>query len=536
MTATTRQSTTPGFDDQMESSSLLKPATTLSGNQHPISGVNSDAMPMLSKSGGGGGTISTGPNALDSDTAMQVLEDEDVGLDIPAPRPSMALKILYGMPQLGTFFSNTLLNQWLTYYYLPPGEPQRISASVFGVLLVLGRLANAFCDPPVGYLSDRSRLRLGRRIPFMLFGAPFLAIFFSSLWFPPYPGNNSLHPGQTQNAVYFTFMFMLYNVAFAFVTAPWTALSPEITREKSDRVMLATFSGLFSLAGNLLGAMIGPFQANHQDGLNFLGIQFASGLQFCGAMAGLLLLVCFWVPLLVIKENPNAPRPPPHNIVKELIVTVKNPAFRSLIGITSFLPMGVVFVGTGLPYLCTQILEAAPNDPDPGLVKPGTGESWTGLIAGIMIAGALLCMPFVGPLAQRFGKKIVMLFSTILMALLVFSISFVKFFPDPAIPTLIGVAIMAIPASVSFILPSAIYGDVVDFDSRRSGQRREGIYAGANAFSNKIFMAIGSAAIVYILELGATRADPIGIVVLYSVAGLVMALGALLFSTHPIRD
>ena len=91
------------------------------------------------------------------------------------------------------------------------------------------------------------------------------------------------------------------------------------------------------------------------------------------------------------------------------------------------------------------------------------------------------------------------------MSVLIMIISVVRFFPDPGVMTLIGVFFLTLPGATSFVLPPAIYADVVDYDEELTGVRREGIYAGSVSFCNKICLAIGSASIVYILSLGHNR-------------------------------
>ena len=302
------------------------------------------------------------------------------------------------------------------------------------MLLVFGRMLNALADPPVrmpssicaflihsqmGYYSDKSTLRFGRRIPFIAGGTPLLSLFFALLWFPP------AHHDSVGNAIYFAFTFFVYNVCFAFVTAPYTALSPEITAVPKDRcailglflltdarsVVMSTFIGVFSLVGNFLGALVGPFQSAFPDGVSIGAVHFRSGVQFCGALGGLMHLVGFLLPLIVVRERaPARPLPPASSssnssrtLLSEFAATLKNPAFLALMGVTSVLPMGVAFVAGGLPYLCTQVLERAPGQP--GLVPSGAGATWAGIIGAILIGGALLWMPVVGRLSVRFGKR-----------------------------------------------------------------------------------------------------------------------------------
>ena len=72
-------------------------------------------------------------------------------------------------------------------------------------VLVVGRFIEAFDDPIIGWWSDKTRSRWGRRLPFVLLGTPFWAVLFSLLWFTP-----SGDPSYT-NAIY---MFIALELFF----------------------------------------------------------------------------------------------------------------------------------------------------------------------------------------------------------------------------------------------------------------------------------------------------------------------------------
>ena len=129
---------------------------------------------------------------------------------------------------------------------------------------------------------------------------------------------------------------------------------------------MATFSGVFSLLGNLLGAAIGPLQYAYSEEVVFLGVKFASGLQLMALLAAVLHVCGFWIPLLVLREQ-HRPAKKRTNLFLEMSITFRNRAFLSLLGVSCLLPMGVVLVVAGLPYLCTQVLEREPGQP--GLVR-----------------------------------------------------------------------------------------------------------------------------------------------------------------------
>jgi len=287
--------------------------------------------------------------------------------------------------------------------------------------------------------------------------------------------------------------------------------------------------------GHGLGALVGPSLTLFKGEMVLFGYQLTSGLQLLGFCGGILHIACFALCLLVIREKPKTIVSVHSTLFGELSIALKNKAFRSLVGVSALLPAGMIMVAAGFPYLCTQVLEQ-PDELSPGLVRPGDGELWVGLLSGVIFGGALFWMPLLGRFVKILGKKFILLTSGSLSSIIVAAISIVMYAPgDPAVAAIVIVCVMTLPASFLFVLPPAVYADVVDYDQRKTGVRREGIYAGAQSLCNKSAIAGASALITYLLSLGNNRENSTGISVLYLVAGLVIAIGTLMFSQHPIK-
>ena len=107
-------------------------------------------------------------------------------------------KMLLASDHIGLQAINYFRQTWVLFFLVPPlGEGIAkvpdvsvlgldIDARVFaGFLIFSGRFVDAFTDPLIGWWSDRTHSRWGRRIPFILFSTPFYALFAAMIWFLP---------------------------------------------------------------------------------------------------------------------------------------------------------------------------------------------------------------------------------------------------------------------------------------------------------------------------------------------------------------
>src|SRR5579863_3305628 len=103
--------------------------------------------------------------------------------------------ISYGIGALGWSISINIISVLLNYIYLPPSNagmhnliPQVTVLKVFNIIaliLLCGRGFDAFIDPLIAHISDKSKNELGRRIPFMRLAFLPMSLFCILLFFPP---------------------------------------------------------------------------------------------------------------------------------------------------------------------------------------------------------------------------------------------------------------------------------------------------------------------------------------------------------------
>src|SRR3990172_3023197 len=97
-------------------------------------------------------------------------------------------RIIYASASFGGNVLSRTGTLWLIYFYAPPADadlPTIVPRFTLGAILLAIGIEDAIDDPLIGYWSDRTRTRWGRRIPFVVLSTPFYALFFFLLFTPP---------------------------------------------------------------------------------------------------------------------------------------------------------------------------------------------------------------------------------------------------------------------------------------------------------------------------------------------------------------
>ena len=128
-------------------------------------------------------------------------------------------RLLYGSSRFGAEALGRSQQLWLLYYYAPPKDdslhlPTLLPSLAVGVLITVGGILGALDDAIVGWFSDRTRSRWGRRIPYIVLGAPLWSLFFVLVFIPP------ASSGHAVTAVYLFVVFQALRLCSAIVVGP----------------------------------------------------------------------------------------------------------------------------------------------------------------------------------------------------------------------------------------------------------------------------------------------------------------------------
>ncbi len=375
------------------------------------------------------------------------------------------------MYSLGSF-SSAILGQAVTtfaiYYYV---DVLRVPTKMISLVMFFYGIWNAINDPLFGQLSDTTRTKWGRRIPYVAgFTLP-LCVAFALVWMPPYPAGAE----KSLFIWYFAIMF-LFDGLFTIVVLNWTALFPEMYPELEDRARISALRQVLGIVGLIFGVALPPIVAERY-GWNSMGIAF-----------GILGLVTMYASLYGAKERPEFSGERSLPIGQALKETYLNKSF--LIYVVAAMLIQYTFVGLQavIPFYTKYVLNAT--------------EFETTLFLGALFAMAIPFAPIWGKLISRLGAKKSMLYSGAWYAvcLLPFLVA------TNYIHAVITAVFLAFGLAGLLVLLDIFIADVVDEDEVRTGVRREGMYFGVNGFM--IRLGISMNAIIMSNVLSAFGYDP----------------------------
>ena len=420
-------------------------------------------------------------------------------------------RVFYGMGGLSMALPDLIMMQWLAYRYVPAdADKQLLPAALWGLVFLLGRMTEGLNCPVIVHISDNSGHRWGRRMPFLRFGfSPYLLVFVL-LFFPPVEGMHWL------NAVYAFVLIEAYFFLYSLVFTPYLALMPELTSDLKERVDLATAQAVF--------IMLGAFA------FGALGIVLDwGGWPALAAGPAVLIVLCFMPVLSVIREKPQTVHDtPPPGLWHSIRLTLHNRPFLHLVAGTSLFFFGLNGVLLLLPYWVVSYLG-------------GTEGDVTLLMLPYLLASVPSFIVF-NLLAPRVGKYALMLVTFLSAGVFLGALCLVGRLPlgTPFLQTGIIFGLAGIPMAGFMMLPYALLGDVVDYDERRTGRRREAIYFGVQGVAQKALMGLSVLAFTIVPYIGRSGldADPteFGLKAMAVLCGLACLAAFLTFLGYPIRE
>jgi GPH family glycoside/pentoside/hexuronide:cation symporter len=396
---------------------------------------------------------------------------------------SVWTKMGYGVCDLGgnLFFTATA---FVLMIYLT--DTVKLAAGLAGTALMVGRLWDAFYDPVIGYVSDRTQTRWGRRRPFMFAGAVPLMLAMALMFVNPSmlfgEGIQTIH-GQIPLFLWVMVIYIILCTTYSTVNIPYSSLTPELTTDYNERTSLNGYRFGFAAVGTLLGAgaalpIVGIFPDKN---VGFV----AMGVIFGIAMSVTALITVFSV------REPKKLRPAKMDFFKTYLAVFKNKPYL-LILMAYVLHILAITAVSGIAIYYFKYIHGA--------------EAKTTIAIVILLVTAMAFIPVSVLLSKKFGKKLVYgggmaWVAAVLMVLFFFG------HKEPISFSYILMGVMGIGFGFTYALPYAIVPDAIEYDYLKTGQRREGAFYGIWTWALKIGQALAALSMGWVLSLMGYVAD-----------------------------
>jgi Na+/melibiose symporter-like transporter len=402
-------------------------------------------------------------------------------------------KLAYGFGAVAFGVKNNGFDYFLLLFY---SQVMGVDAPLVGLALLIALIFDAFSDPVVGYLSDNTHSRWGRRHPWMYASALPVAICYFMLWIPP--------AGLTGNALfpYILVLAILIRVSITLFEVPSSALSAELTKDYDERTSLFSYRYFFGWIGGTLMATVtlAVFLAPTEAIPN--GLLNKEGYGTYGIFASILILISILVTALgTHRQIAHFKAPPPKRAMtlKRIFVEI-----YETLGDKSFLAL-----------FLTALFGAVAAGLSAGLTFYMSGYFWEfstdqiSVLSFSIIISAFIAL-LISPLISRHvGKKrgaIIVGISAFTIAPTPVVLRLLGMMPENGDPMVFPIVWLAFITEITLvitlsILTSSMMADLVEDSEIRTARRSEGILFAAATFARKAVQGFGVLAASAVLAL-----------------------------------
>lgn len=441
-------------------------------------------------------------------------------------------KILYGIGEIPITVAMVLVGLFLLFFY---NSVMKLPGTLVGIAGTTGLLLDAVIDPYIGYRSDHSRSRWGRRHGYMLVGGPAMGICLWLLLNPPQ------HWGTVPLFLWLLGATLLFRFAGALYRIPYLSMGAELSSNYQERTTIVSIRSFFGLCGTMTAAGLsfafflpGRFSSVDHT-LNYADFE-KLGLAFGALMVLTSLVATLGTPVPVFQNSADLPASRRMSFWVSVREALRNASFRHLwLSFTLFFLAVVLNAAVAIHYFTWYA--GIDDNRILGIVQVGF---YLGALAGVLL--------WLG-ISRYAEKKALCLWAFVGTALLMFAASFLigegrLFGTGNARPLILGHVIGGMVASAFWVLPPSMLADVADEDELYTGCRREGVFFGMLNFGEKVAAGVsflvGGILLDYFVGLGpgttpdVTASQRIGLV--YGLLPGVLLLGAaLLLSRYALN-
>ncbi len=412
----------------------------------------------------------------------------------PQDRIPFHQKLIYGA---GAFVNNLLagaIGGMMIVLNLAYG----MNPALVGLLGALPRLTDAITDPVMGYISDNTRSRWGRRRPYIFFGAIFAGVMFMLLW--------QLPPGKTETWYFWYFLAgsFLFYLGYTIFATPWVALGYELTPDYHERTRLMGVQNFIGQSVYLVTPWL-LLMMQHEGWFDGM----AEGAAGLAIVIGLITILVGIIPAIFLRERfkeiaaQGREGEQPSTVgmagiiarnLKEFFIgfltTLRSRPFLKLCIATFLVFNGFIMVAAFQFYVIIYYVFGG------DMVEGARFAGYAGTLQSLSTFAVIVLVTWMG---THLGKRRAF-FIAIGISTIGYALKWFCYTPENPWLILLPAPLIAFGLGGLFTLMPSMIADVVDVDELNTGERREGMYGSIFWWVVKLGMAAAIAAGGFLLN------------------------------------
>ncbi len=359
---------------------------------------------------------------------------------------STKTRIMYALVSLGVATIAEAIAGVIAFYIV---DVKNLPVTWYSTFWFFYTIYNALNNPALGYMSDRTRTRWGRRIPYVLFGGLPYAVAFALIFTAPFDGRDN----PVGLLIYFGTMIVIWEGLYTAIATGYYGLLPEMFGSYRERTDVAAKMNIFQTIALVLGAALPPLLSS------ILGW---SGMAI---LLSVISVIAIYVGYPSLFERADLKTDTSFPFGAALKATFLNRSYLTAAGAQSMRFFATGTLQAGILFYLKYSLKV-----DEGLAT---------VILGIAFLVAMLTLyPWRNWVANKLDSR-----RTLMLANAIMIIGIVPMGFSPNITfTYAAAIVLGIGLGGLVLIGDVIMTEVVDEDEVKTGHQRAGMYFGMSGF------------------------------------------------------
>jgi|LDZU01.1.fsa_nt_gi GPH family glycoside/pentoside/hexuronide:cation symporter len=359
---------------------------------------------------------------------------------------STKTRMMYALMSLGVATPIETIGAFAMYFIV---DIKNLPATWYATFWFFYTIYNALNNPALGYASDRTRSRWGRRRPFILFAGMPYALTFALIFCTPFDGKDN----PVALLIYFGVLIVIWEGLYTMLATGYYGLLPEMFGKYKERTDVAAKMNIFQVVALVLASVLPPLLWN-RIGWGGMAISLA-----------VISIIPIYVGFPFLFERKDLATDTSYPFLKALKLTFMNRSYLTAAGAQAMRFVATGILQMGMPFYLKYSLNVS--------------DSMFSIFFGVAFLISMLSLyPWRNWVANKLDSRRTLMLANLVMIIGIIPLSFSPSFPF----VLASAVIIGIGLGGLILMGDVIMGEVIDEDEVKTGQQRAGMYFGMSGF------------------------------------------------------